>query len=93
MEKYWEITKDYIDSKLNDFPLQRKESNVGTWITAITIGVGLSVIAYKYKSTLNKILNDIKDASLDKLSMKDPATTEHSINEPTMHHPLQESGI
>ncbi len=66
MENFLSRTKDFIDSKFEEHPWRRDKSNAGVWLTAILTIVGLSVIAYLYKSFLTKKLKAIKDAAENK---------------------------
>ncbi len=53
MEKYWNMTKDYIDSKCEKI-MHSRRSNTSSWLKFVLAVIGIGVMAYTLICFLNK---------------------------------------
>ncbi len=83
MENYWKMTKDYVDSKLEDLHWQREKNYTGMWIAIFVAVGGLTLLCYRYRCSLAKKLTDEKSPNSDR----------NTSHEPSMQKPMEESGI
>ncbi len=76
MEEYWKMTKDYIDSKFNEFPWAQKKKNTGLGLSILLGVAGLGIVGYTLICFLTKKKGGKEISNVEHYSANEPAKPE-----------------